>query len=365
MPDLPPLLLAVLQPLRDDRASDLHLKVGAAPHLRVDGTLRAVAGPPLTPTDVEAVVGHLVPAGRRVRAEAEGEADFAWSVPGLGRFRVHLQRQRGTWSLVLRKVAVGLPEVSRLLIPDVVLAQADHPSGLVLVGGPAGSGRSTTMALLVDRVNASRAANIVTFEDPIEFLHPDKRALVSQREIGADTPSFADGLRRVLRADPDVIVIGDLADAETAGPAVAAAVNGRLVLATVTAASAAAALTRIVEWFPEPQRPSVRAQLGLAVRSIVVQHLVDRVDGLGRAPAMEVLIATPTVAGVIASPVTPLAEIARCVEEGVYHGMQTVDRSLADLVAAGAVHPQTALRRAERPEELRIALQRRGVSLAA
>lgn len=356
MTELDPLL----QVLLDRRGSDLHLKVGSPPFVRVDGHLGPVERPPLSAPDLEALAKQVLPPHRANEFGAVGEVDFAHSVPGLGRFRVNLHRQRGSFGMVVRKVQPGMPSFESLGLPLVVRRLADEARGLVIVAGPAGSGRSTTAAMLVDHINETRVANIVTIEDPIEVLHPDKRSIVSQREVGSDVRSFADGMNRVLRHDPDVVFVGELRDAETTEAALAAANTGRLVLTTMATATAADTLTRVVEFFAPAAHRQVRQTLAACLRGVACQRLIERADGRGRIPAVETLLMTPKVFDVIVDGAR-LADVEHLIAEGEYHGMQTVDQSLYRLCRDGLIGAREAVGNATRPEDLRILLQSGGM----
>jgi twitching motility protein PilT len=350
-------LEALLHPLLDVRASDLHLKVGAVPHLRVDGSLLAIPGAPLGKDDLDAFVAQITSAPRREEAERRGDVDFALSVAGVGRFRVHLHRQRSSWGIVLRKVRTSLPPAEVLGLPQSFLDLAGCPSGLVVVTGAVASGRSTTAATLVDHLNERRTACIVTIEDPIEYLHSDKRSIVTQREVGSDSPSYAHALRRVLRQDPDVLFVDQLPDAEVASAVLAAAGSGRLVITSITALSAIDAVTRLVDLFPEPDRPTVRQMLAGVLRAVTCQRLMVRGDGRGRVAVVEMLLGTEKVTSAIASPHTspPLSQLLL---DGRYSGMVTFDESLTDLALTGAITRDTAMTHAADPGAIAAALDR-------
>ncbi len=272
MPDLTQLLHHLLE----RRGSDLHLKVGSPPYVRVDGHLEAVPAESCSAGELERIVQELVPPDRSEELTEHGQVDFAHSVPGLGRFRVNLHRQRGSYGVVVRRVQPGMPSLDQLNLPVALRRLSEDQDGLIIVSGSPGSGRSTTVAMLVDRINENRAANIVTIEDPIEFLHIDKRSIVTQREVGSDTPSFAEGARRVLRQDPDVIFLGEIPDPETAAAALLAASNGRLVLACMATTPAPEVIERIIDFFPPHQQRQTRQTIAGCLRGIVCQRLVER-----------------------------------------------------------------------------------------
>jgi twitching motility protein PilT len=350
-----------LHQLLEHRASDLHLKVGTVAHLRVDGRLMPLIGGSLTAHDLDEMVEAVLPASKREILAGTGDTDFALSVSGIGRFRVNVHRQRGTYGVVVRCVPPGLPGWEQLGLPPAVRRLADVDSGLILVAGPAGSGRSTTAAMLVDQVNSSRSTSIVTVERPIEVLHPDKRSLVSQREVGEDTTTFADGISRVLRQDCDVLFVSEIPDVPTASALLYAATSGRLVITVIPASTVLDAVSAFIEMFPEAERPAVRRALAACLRGVSVQHLVERNDGRGRVPAVEVLVGTSRVAEVLAAG-GPLDGLDKVINEGQYHGMQPMQQSLYDLAVENVVSVQSALRLAISPEDLRIALGRAGLA---
>jgi twitching motility protein PilT len=344
--------------------SDLHLKVGSPPRVRVDGHLQPTPFDAPTAAELERLAFALLPAPRADEFEATNEADFALDRPGLGRFRVNVYRQRGTVALVLRAVAPGIPSFGSLGLPAVVQSLAEERRGLVLVTGPTGSGKTTTIASMLDHINATRSANIVTIEDPIEVLHADKRSIVSQREIGADTDGFAQAMRRVLRQDPDVIFVGEMRDPETVWAALAAAETGHLVLSTLHTADTAETVNRIVDFFPSHQHKQVRLSLATSLRGIVSQRLVERADG-GRCPAVEVLVSTGRIFDRIVDPDAPGDSLRELVADGDYYGMQTFDQALLRLYADGVIRLGDALATATNAADLRVALQQAGLPLSA
>ncbi|MCU1485061.1 MAG: Tfp pilus assembly protein pilus retraction ATPase PilT [Actinomycetia bacterium] len=355
----------LLRFLVERRGSDLHLKVGAPPRVRVDGHLQPAPFEAPTAADVERLAFALLPAARADEFEATNEADFALDRPGLGRFRVNVYRQRGTVALVLRAVAPGVPSFASLGLPPVVPTLAEERRGLVLVTGPTGSGKTTTIASMIDHINATRSVNIVTIEDPIEVLHPDKQSIVSQREIGADTDGFAQAMRRVLRQDPDVIFVGEMRDPETVWAALTAAETGHLVLSTLHTADTAETVNRIVDFFPADQHKQVRLSLAGSLRGIVSQRLVGRADGVGRTPAVEVLVNTGRIFDRIVDPDAPGESLRELVAAGDYYGMQSFDQALLRLYADGVVSLRDALATATNPSDLRVALQQAGLPLSA
>jgi len=358
-----PDLTQLLHHLLERRGSDLHLKVGSPPYIRVDGHFEAVPTESCSAGELERIVGELLPEEKAADLTEHGQADFAHSVPGLGRFRVNLHKQRGSFGVVVRRVQPGMPSLDQLNLPVALRRLSEEQDGLIVVSGAPGSGRSTTVAMLVDRINENRAANIVTIEDPIEFLHIDKRSIVTQREVGSDTPSFAEGAARVLRQDPDVIFLGEIPDPETASAALLAASNGRLVLAAMATTPASEVIERIVDFFPPHQQRQVRQTVASCLRGVVCQRLVERADGRGRVPAVEVLMSTPRVVELIADSARTDGSLEQAIAEGEYYGMQTIDQSLFQLFREGLIGLRDALAAASRPEDLRIAIQTSGMAM--
>jgi len=351
----------LLQFTVEHRGSDLHLKVGSPPHVRVDGHLMVTSFDSVTPADTERIAFSILPPERAEEFLTTADADFALSVSGLGRFRVNVFRQRGSVGMVLRRVLPGTPSFELLGLPGSVARLADEQKGFVLVTGPAGSGRTTTMASMVDHINASRAVNIVTIEDPIEVLHPDKVAIVNQRELGTDTRDYASALRRVLRQDPDVIVVGEITDSETAWAAMSAAATGHLVISIMDTHRVAETVKRFADFFPPHQRRQVCHTLASCLRGIISQQLLERADGRGRVPAVELLVATSRVCEVVEDPDAVPEHFEELMCDGEYHGMQTFDQSLFGLYKNGLVSLRDVLSSATHPHEFRIALQTAGL----
>jgi twitching motility protein PilT len=341
--------------------SDLHLKPGSPPRIRVDGQLRAADAPPLGADEVTELVRGALPAERLAELDETGEVDVGLSVAGVGRFRVNVHRQRGSLALVARRVPPQIPSLDRLGLPPQVERIAEEDRGLVIVTGASGSGKTTTVAALVDRINAQRACHILTVEDPIEVLHADRSAMVTQREVGPDTPSYAAAVQRALRQDADVIAIGELIDAETAAAALAAAEVGHLVITTMRTGGAVDTVNRLIEMFPPAKQAQTRQTLATSLRAVVSQRLLERADGRGRVVAAEVLIGTAKVVDCVLDP-TRQVDLIRVMGEGTYHGMQTLDQALTVLVRDGLVSVGEALAAASHPEDLRIALDQAGVT---
>ncbi len=339
----------------EQSASDVHVKVGARPRLRVDGRLREGPFDTVEPTDTERLLAAILPAQLSEEFRSTSEADFTYGITGLGRFRVSAFRQRGWIGLVLRRVLPGVPGFEALALPPVVQSLAEQPNGLVLVSGLGGSGRTATMAAMVDSINSERECHIVTIEDPIEVIHADKRAVVDQREVGTDTPSAHVALEHALRQDPDVIMVSQLRDDATVAAAMDAAEAGHLVIAGFSTVNAIDTVDRVVEMFEPHRQRQVRASLASALRGILVQRLVPRAGGRGRVPAVEVLVVNARVRERIADPAR-VAELAGEMEHGDLYGMQTFDQSLAHLYRDGLVTRANALEHAESPGELRFTL---------
>jgi twitching motility protein PilT len=351
-------LNAVLRHAVDTGASDVHFKVGQPPVFRTDGALTAATNfAPLDDGDLVAVmevVAAETPA-RRQLFEETGELDLAYAAPALPRFRVNGFRQRGSISFAFRLVPSTIPDFLELGLPAGVERLACEPRGLVLVTGATGSGKTTTLAAMVDYINTTRAQHIVTIEDPIEFLHSDKRCIVNQREIGVDTENFGQALRRVLRQDPDVILIGELRDAETTHVALQAAESGHLVLSTLHTIDAAETLSRIVEFFPPEKQAQIVSVLAGALRGVISQRLLPRV-GEGRVPAVEVMVVNARIAELIRE--RRGDEISQAIEDGEYFSMQSFAQALIALVLGGVVERETAADAATNRHDFLIALER-------
>ena len=334
------------------KASDLHLTAGAAPMIRKKGSLVPIEGmPKLTPTDTREIIYAILNSSQRQRLETEWQIDFAYSVPGHGRFRVNTYFQRGTLGAAFRLIPSETVPLETLGMPPVIRTFAKKPRGLVLVTGPTGSGKSTTLASIINEINETRDEHILTIEDPIEFLHHHKRCIVNQRELGADASSFALGLKAALRQDPDVILVGEMRDMETIGTALTAAETGHLVFATLHTQDAPQTVDRIIDVFPPAQQGQVRAQLAIGLQGIVTQTLIPTADGLGRCVGAEVLVPTPGVRNLIREGKTH--QIYSLIQTGGQHGMQTMDASLAGLVREGRITMAAAESRASEPAELR------------
>jgi twitching motility protein PilT len=343
---------ALLLEVADRRASDLHLAAGAPPMVRVRGRLTPVEGyPVLTPTDTREIVYSILTGAQRQKLENNWQLDFAYQIPGKSRFRVNAYFQRSALGAAFRLIPFEVVPLETLGLPPVVAEFATRPRGLVLVTGPTGSGKSTTLASLIDVINSSREEHIMTIEDPIEFLHQHKKCIVNQRELGSDALSFGEALKAALRQDPDVILVGEMRDLETISTAITAAETGHLVFATLHTQDTPQTIDRIVDVFPSAQQGQIRAQLSVALQGIMTQTLLPTADGSGRCVAAEVLVPTAAVRNLIRE--AKSHQIYSVLQTGGSHGMQTMDASLAGLVRAGKITRQVAEARAHAPEELR------------
>ena len=353
-------LHGALQSLADKEGSDLHVKVGSPPMVRISGELEPLPGiPTLTAADTEEALREILKDPARVQElEDEGEVDFASAVPGLARFRINAFRQRGSISFVCRRIPYGITTIDELGLPEAVRDTAEEPRGIVLVTGTTGSGKSTTLAAMVDHVNTTRPRHIVTIEDPIEFLHSDKRSVINQREVGSDTASFGRALRRVLRQDPDIILIGEMRDEETVRTALSAAETGHLVLSTLHTADASETVNRVIDFFPPHEHRQVRAMLAATLRGVISQRLVPAIGG-GRVAALEILRTTGRVRDAITDP-NQTGHLAQIIAEGAYYGMQTFDQALFLHFKAGNITREEAQAMASSPQDFKLLLAAEG-----
>ena len=332
--------------------SDLHLSAGAPPCVRVNGLMRAIDGYEILRGDtIEHLVFGILNERKIAAFNNELELDTSYSIAGKSRFRMNVFRQRGTIGAVLRTIPFQIPDFDSLHMPPIVRTFANLPRGLVLVTGPTGSGKSTTLASLLDIINRTRAVHILSCEDPIEFLHAHRKSIVNQREVGEDTKSFAAALKRALREDPDVILIGEMRDLETIHMALTAAETGHLVFATLHTQSAPQTVDRIVDVFPPEQQGQIRTMLASTLQAVITQQLLPTPDGKGRAVAVEVLVATPAVRNLIRE--AKGHQLANQMQAGGKYGMVTMDQALADLVRSRRITLDTALERSASPDELR------------
>jgi twitching motility protein PilT len=341
-------------------ASDIHLKSGLPPMFRVDGALVPLKnGERLMPDDIQAMAYSIMNPVQKARFEETREVDLAYGIPGLGRFRVNSFQQRGTVGIVFRVIPFGVKSIEHLHLPKVIQSIAMEQRGLVLVTGTTGSGKSTTLAAMIEYINANRTCHIMTIEDPIEFLIRDRRSIVNQREIGVDTQTFSTALRSALRQDPDVILVGEMRDFETIETAITAAETGHLVMSTLHTLDATETINRIISVFPPYQQKQIRLQLASILRSVISQRLVPRADGKGRVPALEVLVSTARIRECIADK-DRTKEIHDAIAKGyTTYGMQTFDQSLMSLVKQKLVTYDEALKHVSNPDDF--ALRFRGI----
>jgi twitching motility protein PilT len=347
----------ILQELIRQNGSDLHLKVGRPPTLRVQGELRAIAHPPMRPEDLKALAEQIMSVAQVKEFADNKEADFAIGVPGIGRFRVNVYQQRGTIAYAFRSIPYQVSTIEELNLPAIVGDIAMRPRGLVLVTGITGSGKSTALAAMIQYINERRYANIITIEDPIEFLHRDINCHINQREVGTDTRSFAQALRRVLRQDPDVLLLGEIRDLDTLDTALKAADTGHLVFSTLHTTDATQTLNRILSFYPPHQQAEVRFALSSALAAIVSLRLVPRRDRPGRVPACEVLINTAAVRDNIRD-MTQSLDIPDLIKEGtIQYGMQSFDQSLMAWYTKGVISYDNALFFSTTPSEFALRVQ--------
>jgi twitching motility protein PilT len=362
MKEVPPFAQLLLWMVQSE-ASDLHLSCGVPPVFRRHGALESIDDMgPVTPGTLASILEAIAGDADRSRFSEERELDLAVEIPGIGRFRVNAAYERGAPYLSFRRINETAASIEDLGLPQAVDRFTTLPRGLVLVTGPTGSGKSTTLAAMVDRINSRDQRHIVTVEDPIEYLHTNKRSIIHQREVGHDTRSFAVALRHVLRQDPDVILIGEMRDLETMASAITAAETGHLVFATLHTPDAPQSIDRIVDAFPAHQQQQVRLQLSMVIEGIVSQVLVPNAAGDGRVAACEILIGTPAVRNLIREAKTH--QVPMVLSTGAQHGMCTLDQALADLMRSGVIDRATALSFARVPEELDRLIGGRGIHAA-
>lgn len=342
----------ILQKAMELKCSDVHITVGVPPMVRSDGQLTPLEGyPSLTAEDTKQLVQSITNKDHQERFDRKGETDFSYSVPGVGRFRVNVFRQRGSCSLVLRALASKIPSMEELGLPPVFKELAMKPRGLVLVTGPTGSGKSTTLASMIDYINQNKRGHILTLEDPIEYLHRHNRCIVNQREIGDDSLTFASALRAALREDPDVILVGEMRDLETVSIAISAAETGHLVLSTLHTVSAAQTVDRIIDMFPSNQQQQIKVQLASVLQGIISQQLLRRAGSQGRVAALEILLFTDAIRNVIREGKTH--QIPSMMQTAISQGMMTMDYSLGQLVKNRVITLQEAQMHCADPEMLK------------
>ena len=358
MPSDLPHIDDLLRTMLERGGSDLHITVGTPPGIREQGDLVPIEGMrPLTPRDTQAMVLSMLSEEQRKRFETELELDFAYSIPGVSRFRANVFQQRNSLGAVFRVIPIEIPTIEQLGLPRVCTKLADRPRGLVLVTGPTGSGKSTTLAAMIDHINETRPVHIMTLEDPIEFMHRNKKAFINQREVGEDTRSFSSALKRVLRQDPDVILVGEMRDLETIAAAITAAETGHLVLATLHTTGGPATVDRIIDVFPPHQQQQVRMQLSGTLEGVLSQVLLRSMDGKSRVMAMEIMLGVPAISNLIREGKTH--QMPTIIQGSQSVGMQTLDQSLKTLVQAGKVTYEEAMSKAQEPAELASLLGRR------
>ena len=340
-------------------ASDLHVTVGTPPAVRVRGEVQRLQGyDPLTPEDTQQLLYRILSSEQQKQLELKRQLDFSHSIPGLARFRVNVYFQRETIGAAFRLIPAELKTLEELGIPSSLHQLAEKPRGLVLVTGPTGSGKSTTLAALIDEINRNRSEHILTVEDPIEFLHRHKRCIVNQREIGPDATSFAEALRAALRQDPDVILVGEMRDLETIATALTAAETGHLVFGTLHTQSAPSTIDRIIDVFPAEQQEQVRIQIASSLQGVVTQALLPTADGKGRVPALEILLPDDAVRNLVRQ--GKVEQIYSVMQTNTGRGMQTMEQSLADLIQRRVVELEVGLSRSSRPAQLIGLLERTG-----
>ena len=353
----------LLERMVERGASDLHVTAGSEPVVRVNGRLERLDDfPRLTPDDTQQLLYRILSTEQQKQFEVKRQIDLSHALPGVARFRVNVYFQRESLGAAFRMIPHELKTLEELGMPTALHELARKPRGLVLVTGPTGSGKSTTLAAMIDEINRTRGDHIMTIEDPIEFLHRHKRCIVNQREIGPDATSFAEALRGALRQDPDVILLGEMRDLETIATALTAAETGHLVFATLHTQDAPSTVDRLIDVFPAAQQEQIRVQIAATLQGVVTQTLVPRADGIGRVPAVEVLLPDDAVRNLIRQ--AKVEQIYSVMQTGGKRGMQTLEQSLVDLVARGLVAQDVALSRSSRPDQLRGLLQR-GAGLVA
>jgi twitching motility protein PilT len=344
-------LRTLLEEMIEKDASDLHITAGECPKLRIDGDIVSASfAEPMTPKETLQIAYSVLTENQKKRFETEDELDFSFGIQNLARFRGNCFKQRGCVGMVIRMIPFQVKTFEELGLPPVVAKMADRPRGLVLITGPTGSGKSTTLAAMIDKINKERHGHIITVEDPIEFIHRHQSCLVNQREVGTDTKSFANALKYALREDPDVILVGEMRDLETISAALTIAETGHLALATLHTNSAAESINRIIDVFPSNQQSQVRAQLAFVLEGVVTQVLLPRAKGRGRAMATEIMVATPAIRSLIRD--DKVHQIFSAMQSGKKHGMQTMNDSLYNLYVQREIVMEEALRASPEPNAL-------------
>lgn len=345
----------LLEKLVHDGGSDLHISSNLPPAIRVDGKLKRMEYPPFSPEEVENLLFPMLSGEQRRRLEQEWELDFSYGIEGLSRFRVNFYKDKGNYAAAFRTITSKVPSFDQLGLPEIVRTTAEKPRGLILVTGPTGSGKSTTLAAMIDYINTTKAEHILTIEDPIEFVHSSKTSIVHQRELGMDTRSFANALKSALREDPDIILVGEMRDHETIALALTAAETGHLVFGTLHTSSASQTVDRIIDVFPEGQQQQIRVQLANSLQAVFSQTLLPKIqpDGTkkGRVMAQEIMLVTPAIANLIRE--AKAAQIYSTIQMNQGMGMQTLEMALADLYKKKLISLEDALSKTSRPEEFK------------
>ncbi len=354
----------LLQIMIDRGASDLHITTSTYPQIRVSGKLvQLTEFEQLTPQDTQRLAYSVLNEAQKQKFEEENELDLSFGIQNLARFRCNVYRERGAVAAAIRVVPFKIRSFDELNLPPIVRQLADRPKGLILVTGPTGSGKSTTLAAMIDKINSERSEHIITIEDPIEFVHPHKKCLVNQREIFADTHSFKNALKSILRQDPDVVLVGEMRDLETIGAALTIAETGHLTLATLHTNSCAQTMNRIIDVFPTEQQSQVRAQLSLVLEGVLSQQLIPKIGG-GRVMALEIMVSTPAVRNLIRE--EKIHQIYSAMQSGQKFGMQTMNQALVELISRRQITREEAMNRSTNPEELaQLLLQVEGAAAGA
>jgi len=333
-------IINLLEKSFHDRASDLHISVGIPPVFRIHGALQSFGELILRESDTKEMLFEIIPESQQQVFDEKGEIDFSYELPGRCRFRINAYQQQGNVSIAARMIDSQIPAIESLGMPNVLYTLADKPQGLILVTGPTGSGKSTTLASMIDYINSTKSKHIITLEDPIEYVHMHKKSIINQREIGEDTQSFANGLRAALRQDPDVILVGEMRDLETISTAITAAETGHLVMATLHTSSAPTTIDRIIDVFPPHQQGQIRIQLANVLQGIISQRLFVRKDAKGRIAATEILMQTPSVANLIRN--EKVHQIQNVMQTSRALGMHTIESSIQQLVTTGKISLESA-----------------------
>ena len=345
----------LLEKLVSQGGSDLHISSNLPPVIRVDGNLKRLDYPPLSPEDVENLLFPMLSNEQRRRLEQEWELDFSYGIEGLSRFRVNFYKDKGNYAAAFRTITSQVPSFEKLGLPDIVRTTAEKPRGLILVTGPTGSGKSTTLAAMIDYINTTKAEHILTIEDPIEFVHSSKSSIIHQRELGMDTRSFANALKSALREDPDIILVGEMRDHETIALALTAAETGHLVFGTLHTSSASQTIDRIIDVFPEGQQQQIRVQLANSLVAVFSQTLLPKVQPngtkKGRVMAQEIMLVNPAIANLIRE--SKAAQIYSTIQMNQGMGMQTLEMALANLYKQNVITLEDAMSKTSRPDELK------------